>query len=220
MYVKTVFHRFVTSRERLFSPLVISWRMRKIIFVFSSYRPRHEITKRHETSHHINHSIPVVQCTRTIVAQHAHDNLCVSKQDFHELLGFSETNSGKTTTTNVITRGNLTFSKFIIFLLFQLFIAGILGIYHCANDYENYIGSTKNFIIKVRHRAENCERSTVKRTWENVLDGPWQIKNTKISNSYQLLINVCVHSFWQLSCSNWIYTLPYAQNWRTYFRLI
>ncbi|XP_060075640.1 uncharacterized protein LOC132555301 [Ylistrum balloti] len=29
-----------------------------------------------------------------------------------------------------------------------LFLAGVLGIYHCANDYENYIGSTKHFILK------------------------------------------------------------------------
>lgn len=29
-----------------------------------------------------------------------------------------------------------------------LFLAGALGIYVCANDYENYIGSTKNFVLK------------------------------------------------------------------------
>lgn len=41
------------------------------------------------------------------------------------------------------------FNALFICCLFQLFVAGALGIYVCANDYENYIGSSKNFALKV-----------------------------------------------------------------------
>ncbi|KAJ8301376.1 hypothetical protein KUTeg_020363 [Tegillarca granosa] len=29
-----------------------------------------------------------------------------------------------------------------------LFLAGIVGIYHCANDYDNFIGNTRHFVVK------------------------------------------------------------------------